>query len=381
MRQPPPFCPKTVVFLGAGASKCAGYPLASELLPAVKKEADAAAFASLKSAWCAWEKYKSGVGGLEARLLSSPNPEIALSAIDLMAAALETEDEEARHRGFARAAEDFPAGARLLETYYSGEERGLLSEALVARSRLLQAMDWYFAIKHGELRLQPSSSRDFLRTIFQDAGLEAGDAVVTTNWDAVAELTLGEDGLWNPFDGYGFHRNLVGGFDGADGTPASLPDGIPFTSPVKVLKLHGSFGWREALGQVYLDFPSFLQHLPFKHRRQLVVFRDAADPRSPSRDELLLLYPSFLKRIRTPELHLVWKMAGDAIRTVRRVVVVGYSLPEADLAVRTLLLPLRFRATDAEVGVEVIDVSDESLARWQEFMEGNAQEFKMSVCQ
>jgi len=56
------------------------------------------------------------------------------------------------------------------------------------------------------------------------------------------------------------------------------------------------------------------------------------DPQA-SIDPSLLLYPSFLKRMRTPELHQVWYLAGDAVRAAKRVVVIGYSLLEADAAI------------------------------------------------
>ena len=79
-------------------------------------------------------------------------------------------------------------------------------------------------------------------------------------------------------------------------------------------------------------------------------------------------------------MHEVWNLAGEAVRVAKKIVVIGYSLPDADTSVRTLLLPVRFRALRGDVRVLVVDKSDRTLERWQEFLEGNAQELRDSVC-
>lgn len=380
------FSPNTVVILGAGATTCVGYPVGLELLPDLTREAESTTFENFRSAWTEWNDFRRKAqdalakGDNLARLLLSSNPEIALSAIDLMDLALEWEDSDAQRAGFARATENVQAGVGMLEKYFEGDKRRALIEARAARNSLVQSLHWYFFVKHATLRHRPSGSRDYLRTMLDGEGFREGDVILTTNWDAVTELTLGENGMWNPFDGYGFKRTLVNGVSRGDGTPVPLPSTMPRSSKVKVLKLHGSFGWREWQGHLYLDYSEFLFNLPFQHGSTMVLFKDTAAPAQPNPGASILLYPSFLKRLRTPELHEVWYLAGEALRVAKKVVVVGYSLPEADAAVRTLLLPLRFRAMQADVEVMVIDKSDTALVRWQEFLEGKAQELRVSVC-
>ena len=83
-----------------------------------------------------------------------------------------------------------------------------------AKNFLVQALEWFFFERHASLRERPEASRDYLRDLLLAIGFGSGDVIITTNWDAVAELALGEVGLWNPFDGYGFERRLVNGLTG-----------------------------------------------------------------------------------------------------------------------------------------------------------------------
>lgn len=381
-----PFHPETVFFLGAGASACLGYPLGSDLLPSLSREVDSSNLVNLKDAWKNWKQLTDSAKEAVvkddrlARLVLNPNPEIALSAIDLMDAALEWEDEEAEESGFLKANQDFNAGLESIRAYYRGLGREVLSEARTARASLLNSLDWYFSLKHGELTARPRSSRDYLRGALAEEGLQSGDVVVTTNWDAVAELTLAEDGHWNPADGYGFSRKLVNALVGPNGQSGPLPPGVTHSSSVKVLKLHGSFGWHEYHDKLFLGYDNFLYHFRFQYGSKAITLKDAATPDLTGYETAILLYPSFLKRVRIPELYEVWNLAGEAVRVAKKVVVIGYSLPEADTAVRTLLLPLRFRALRGDVQVLVFDKSDKTIGRWQEFLGGNAQVHQMTVC-
>jgi hypothetical protein len=354
MKLPPigePPTPRTVLLLGAGVSTCLGYPSTADLLTHVEQVARSSSEGTFRSAWEAWAAFRdtgkaarTDNGGTLARPLLSANPEIALSAIDLMEAELDPGDVVAPRE---------------------------LTEARAARNALVQALDRFFVLRHADVGSRPPVTRDYLRAFFDNYGMEQGDVVITTNWDAVAELTLAEDGMWNPSDGYGFRRKL-------DGVPSK--EGMARTSPVKVLKLHGSFGWRIGRQGLYLDYHDLLELLPVRLGSEAVRFRDTTSPADPGRDAPMLIYPSYVKRMRTPELHEVWQLAGEAFRKADTVVAVGYSLPEADLAVRTLLLPLRFRALRKRVKVVVIDRSEHTIRRWQEFLDGTATDMLMNVC-
>jgi hypothetical protein len=72
-----------VLFLGAGASRAAGYPLASELMTAIEQDALAANNIELRDAWNRWLSVKNSAPPELQILLDHPNPEMTLSFLDL----------------------------------------------------------------------------------------------------------------------------------------------------------------------------------------------------------------------------------------------------------------------------------------------------------
>ncbi len=76
-----------VILLGAGASRAACYPLASQLMEAVKAEAEGPSSKNLAVSedWKKWQSFKYGAQGAAKMLLCDPNPEVVLSFLDLCA--------------------------------------------------------------------------------------------------------------------------------------------------------------------------------------------------------------------------------------------------------------------------------------------------------
>src|SRR5439155_22774029 len=73
-----------VIFFGAGASAPACYPLASDLLPAIEKLVKVERrFANLQSASKVWKEYRDKARGPIKAFLTSPNPEVVFSFLDL----------------------------------------------------------------------------------------------------------------------------------------------------------------------------------------------------------------------------------------------------------------------------------------------------------
>jgi hypothetical protein len=148
-----------------------------------------------------------------------------------------------------------------------------------------------------------------------------------------------------------------------------IPDAFRRPSPIKVLKLHGSFGWNLRGHRVTFDNARFLREFPVKLPRQHPA-AEIVDPdfeQIHMRDDFGFLYPSFLKRIDAPPIQTIWRRAADALAVADRVDILGYSLPASDGASRTLLHALANRAARNEVSVTVTDLSPESLHRWTQF--------------
>lgn len=349
-----------ILILGAGASKPAGYPLARELLTEVGREAERTSSIQFRDAWQTWEEFREGVPPALRLVAYNSNPEVVLSLPDLFVAAAESEDEARTASAIRTYLATGAADAQALERYFNSEERDALSAAFAPRARLLAALEWYFWERHHYDR-EDRSRRDYLRPVLE--GLGDGDAVITLNWDTVAERTLAEAGLWNPSDGYGFRRELL--VEGALGRRTPLPPELAAESSVRVLKLHGSFGWRQTNSGVYLDSAMLLREFGFHFRGSPIDLVDSAAPEFYAPDPLLMAYPSFLKRLDHPIMNAMWRQASEALARAESVEVWGYSLPEGDGAVRALLQGLSARARRDEVEVIVHDPSAQVLRRWK----------------
>src|ERR1700736_3583500 len=72
-----------VLILGAGASICAGYPKAEDLLDTLGREAAGSGNGQLLDAWSRWIKVVADSPQEVRPLLTARNPEIVLSFLDL----------------------------------------------------------------------------------------------------------------------------------------------------------------------------------------------------------------------------------------------------------------------------------------------------------
>jgi hypothetical protein len=351
-----------VILLGAGASKCAGYPLAGELISELKREAqtNSTHFRNFSEAWKTWEDAVNRAKGLLQLLLTSPNPEVVLSVPDLFEAAFDAEISEnfadlARSKG-----RNF--GDDLLNTARQRTRRARrFQKLIVASKRFRECIDWFFRFKHFEdSKPENRNRRDYLRELLSK--LRSGDTVITLNWDTTVERTLLEECRWNPCDGYGFNKELS-----REGKERPTP------SEIIVLKLHGSLGWhRSRDNRLYFDSKhGFLRYLVAPTVTGEVSFRDPLEANVVGLPgDSVLAYPSFLKQLAGVEMQEIWTKANQAFLTADSVEVWGYSLPASDVAVRTILAPLRSRlnSESRSFEVNVHDPNREVGRCWKEFL-------------
>jgi hypothetical protein len=136
-----------VIFLGAGASKCAGYPLANGLVPALKEAAATErTFVNFRDDWEIWKDYYGRARGPVKTFLANPNPEVVFSFLDLYDAA-----KDAVFRGRMAAIKSGDKRPRPRESRQ-------LAEAPRARESLLRCLDWFFAFRH-YARARPKAPR------------------------------------------------------------------------------------------------------------------------------------------------------------------------------------------------------------------------------
>jgi hypothetical protein len=121
---------------------------------------------------------------------------------------------------------------------------------------------------------------------------------------------------------------------------------------IKLLKLHGSMNW--------LQCPNCQQlFVGFDEKNNIVNYTNPQPCRhcekqgntSPLRGSLVM--PTFLKDLSNFQVKLIWQNAGVELMEARRLVFVGYSLPQADFEFRQLIL--RMVNKDAKIEVYLWD--------------------------
>jgi hypothetical protein len=154
------------VFLGAGASVPAGYPLATSLLAEADAAAASSRFPQFSEAWRKWQKYINEAPPLVRLILHNNNPEIVLSFPDLADFAAESEDDFKMRTAVAAFKTKEEHDASELEAYYSSPEREFSSEARIAKARLMNALQWFFTSCIRDMQ-SARTARDYLRMLLE----------------------------------------------------------------------------------------------------------------------------------------------------------------------------------------------------------------------
>jgi hypothetical protein len=162
--------------------------------------------------------------------------------------------------------------------------------------------------------LQPLRSTPHTRILEK---LRKGDTVITFNYDTLIEESFGPKSLWTPRGGYG---------DEMHGIRSSWckrwfeDKKIPSRrkSKIRLLKLHGSVNWTTyKTGQVKLK------------DRPFVV-------RAKRFEKVSILPPGWNKKIDKLPYKLLWRKARLKLEQCKTLIIIGYSLPEADLLAKAL---------------------------------------------
>lgn len=356
-----------VIFLGAGSSHKAGYPLASNLLCELETELTNTYNIVIREAWSHFAKFRNEATGILKRILSSTNPEVVLSLIDLYNASWKVEQKDF-YKQMSKAFKQLNAHPESVITppdLPKDTKKKDFFEARYAVHAFLECVDNFFLLRHC-YDSTDNGKRKWQYLKSELSSLSKGDIVITTNWDTLAERVLTEDCRWTPRDGYGFLVCLK-----LKGGNSEILSSVPESSDVKVLKLHGSYGWRQKEGssELYLKDANYLHYLPIRYSNQDIYVVDSGEP-SFYQDDVkpVMVYPSFLKQLEGLQIQSVWYSAAKALDKADEIHIIGYSLPESDTAVRTLLNTVRFRLEKDVLKVIVDDPDSETRQRWGNFL-------------
>ena len=173
---------------------------------------------------------------------------------------------------------------------------------------------------------------------FADKLVQAGDVIITFNYDDSLERELKRAGKWDLSGGYGF------------------PLAAPGRSQVLTLKLHGSMNWLwpvPFLGQRPLIHRADVEHLGYRDLTDFTGYlyeNGGAIPCLilPDREKKFFYETSFGIECRAFWDYL-WTQAADAVKRSQRLVLCGYSLLPVDQRACDLLLSEPRRDTHVTV--------------------------------
>lgn len=389
---------RTVVFIGAGASKALGLPLTNEILPAVLERLAGgkdlfrgnqraldhlnrcltAILPGLPDFAATPEAFK------QSRTLLPPITDI-LSAIDYFLLSSNTP-------GAGLTQQDVDRLRRLLER--------AIFELLVANegtdSPLMEGVPDQVSDqrrKSTELGILPPRSSDpglelrrrivdWLQSLASGPGHQV--SIISTNYDIEIEQEL--------YNRLGYHQV----FDSVDfGTCVRAPDSgtvhkRPKEAPYSVLKLHGSLNQLRCsvCDNIYVNPVGAIAYLSF-------VLDDLAEPGNADNAGLqvletseadtchcghrplrhVIIAPSYVRDVRDPILLEIWRNALEALRQADRWIIIGYSLPPEDVAIRSMFLRA-FQGRDLGKGPPEVTVvqrerKEPELSRYQLLLPGH----------
>lgn len=311
----------TAVFLGAGASKAFGYPLTNELLPRILSRLDAdTLFEGANSdaenaedrAWFRDRLFAFLPGLADARLLSPASTDLGVGITDLL-----TLVDRAVVHGEARA--------------------GIPPESLARFRQLLERAIYEALMRENDRRAKPSA---LILDSFSEwlAGLGSPASVITTNYDTAVDSRLfsfvgrGDLRKWEPR----IAANMDFGFSWRSPSSGAMA-ARPSAAPWRLLKLHGSVNWLRCplCGEIYVNVRGAVGTKSFT---RILDEHNTCHCNDWARLRLHLVTPSLIRTYQDPQLLGIWQTALEALRTADHWVVVGYSLPAEDVAIRSLFL-------------------------------------------
>jgi hypothetical protein len=339
---------KTVYVLGAGFSKPAGFPLQRELYPKLVKKVFLSSLRVLGDTYLPF--YISldvfsflGAAGFinhkNGRLLFNLSLEDLFTLLDRVI------HDRGTFCGYEWATRrDDPVAAA------SPSDRPSLIEV---RDRLVRSI---LAILHGcsdtHSKRKHSIFRQFAAFLISRR-LAAGQthdpfSIISLNWD-----TLLEDSIYRVLADSGGISNNTAMADvdycvytyplkGSPHMPSTKQKAAKIYN-LKVLKLHGSATWLRCPNSnvVYTGLGSKESSLDLyvKPRESPLVrqYSDVRERTAPPILEPYIITPSFTKVFDLPQIQATWHNAYVELREASEVIFIGYSLPDADHQVRTLL--------------------------------------------
>lgn len=318
-------------FLGAGASKAAGYPLTSELIAGIANYVCGSTSVSkitkqdvmeserirdylfsvygategdLRRVSRCWKSLRSGeLSRAARRTLRSALPDLTeiLSCIDILTQ------------------EDLSVGA------YQTEDPARFSSRRAIDARELRSLRRSFG-RALVRSFNELDSRMPERTVIDEFCSHLGprDAVITTNWDILLDRAL-DRAFGTALEDYGTPVQWF-----ADQKESKVPQRRP-----PLYKLHGAMNWLQCrrCQALYVDPGANVALVDFDDTAQFGTCKECSFKLTT-----LMVTPTFVKEYKSVHLGAVWNAALRALCESSEWVFIGYSLPKDDIHIKTMLI-------------------------------------------
>lgn len=325
---------RVAIFLGAGASKAFGYPLTGELLPDLLKYLEDGTLESWDYSKDERDLLSRGLGELLPGLRTIPRNELPLitDVLTLIDHSMATATSVlARWR-----TEDV---LRL---------RGLIERVIA---------DMVGPDGAGE-----TPELESMATWVREAAEKFNVGIVTTNYDIELELAL--------FEAYGA-ENVAATIDfGMSWREPDESAHVIYSRPARpklsYFKLHGSLNWlRCALCEhIYINVAGVIVQWAWEPEESPLGSCHCGHWPLQS----VLVTPSYVRDTRDGNLLAIWRNALDLLSAADRWVLIGYSLPSEDIAIRTLLLKAaRIRGLSARPKLKIWVVQGDAVPERQRY--------------
>jgi hypothetical protein len=356
-----------VFFLGAGASKDAGYPLARGLLEELQFRKNEPIDIGGKQEYKKFKDFYDQIKNSESiEALATEDPEVFFTILDLWKGLKDTNLQRVieKNKKLNISIEDENFWKNIADDKFYK----LIETVENTMGSFSYLVDHYFTGKHYNSLLSNIKEIEYLQKGLSI--LKKGDAVITTNWDINAELILHKLGKWNPSNGYGFQKSLFTVAKGIknSGRPYCPSKKILFPkSDITVLKLHGSIGWYTKSNEIYFRKEHYLDW--FKSCTCLDFYDKNCPPSgSGPHTNPILLIPSYLKQVDNQILKSIWIKASNILNKAKVITFIGYSLPKADIGVRFLLASLKNRLKNNFVEIHIVDPIKKIENEWKDLL-------------
>ena len=179
-------------------------------------------------------------------------------------------------------------------------------------------------------------------------------SVISTNWDILLDNSIYNYIQISNYDAVADYCCYISSYHKED---KSVKPGLEVLGRggfnVKLLKLHGSLNWLQCprCHRLYVKFNEKIAMNPYADVGKPTCRHCEHNFGENKSHSLIsnLIMPTFLKDLSNPQYKIIWQNAGIELSEAKKIVFIGYSLPQSDFEMRQLLSRMVSENTEIEV--------------------------------